>query len=393
MNRRLLTALGSGALVLLAALVLWPSVAPGDENPARPCGGSDQHSSRTPSNRADVDEEDAEEGMSAATSDAAADCVAVDRAIQHAKRFLTELAPLIDPVRLRTEYGMKGNKFYVEYLNAWAEIQLLSSDEERAAIRQLLEPVVARTDSGAYHNLATCSDEEFKQDIISYLSACLLHRDFGFETAEYLRHVEEIVPRILAPEHLRMRGVDNTMALVYRLRQLGFEGGPAMCQIWRRPGSVTYGHVDLTKLDLRTVPGWLRVYDMTHEIFYLTEFGGKPMQCVGEGDLQYIRGMHAELIPIFIDHRNLDLLAELLMDLNYLKMTELPAYSAGRSFLLENQNEDGSWGDHEMIARNVQAHHAVNPKYLPKVGQYLHTTRVALAALCYPCETGGCALP
>ncbi len=308
------------------------------------------------------------------------------RAARHAEAFLRSLAPKIDPVRLRAEHRMKGKKFYVEYLSAWWDLYQISDERDRRAIRVLLAPIVARTESEAYHNLAASSDEEFKQDVISYLNACVLYGEFGFDTTRYRREIDRIVPRILSPAHLDQRGIDNTMAIVYRLRQLGHGGGPSYCELFGRPGCVVRVHPNLTQLDLDNPLARQPVYDMTHEIFYLTEFGRTPLQCASEKDLRYVRRMHAALIPIFIQKKDLDALAELLMDLNYLKMTDLPEYSTGRAFLLAHQNEDGSWGDREHIGNMAKVILQVNPKYLVDVGQYLHTTGVTLSALCYPLE-------
>jgi len=306
------------------------------------------------------------------------------RAARHAEAFLRSLAPKIDPVRLRAEHRMKGKKFYVEYLSAWREICLVGGESERRVIRAFLAPIVARTDTDAYHNLADSSDEEFKQDVISYLNACVLHGEFGFDTTRYRREIARIVPRILAPAHLDRRGIDNTMAIVYRLRQLGYEGGPGYCELFRRPGCVVRMHPDLTQLDLDNPLAKQPVYDMTHEIFYLTEFGRTPLQCASEKDLRYVRRMHASLIPIFIRKRDIDAMAELVMDLNYLKMADLPEYATACEFLVTHQNEDGSWGDREHIGNMAKAILQVNPNYLLDVGQYLHTTGVTLSALCYP---------
>jgi hypothetical protein len=329
----------------------------------------------------------------AAASRPADSCAEVMAAARRARVFLESLAPHIDPVRLRQENRMKGKKFFVEYLNGWWDLYQIGSREERAAIRELLEPIVERSRSEEYHDLARSDDREFKQDIISYLSACVLQSQFGFDTADYRKHIQEIIPRAVSPEHLRTRGIDNTMALFYRLRQLGHEGGPNFCELWQRPGAVTREHPDLAALDQRQFWNWFRVYRMTHEIFYLTQFGHVPMQCVSDGDLEYIRGMHSALIPIFMGHSNVDAVAELIIDLNYLDMTDLPEYAIGRRFLFDSQNEDGSWGDHDHIARHVALHFRSNPDYLPKVGQYLHTTSVTLSALCHPCRPNSAIQP
>lgn len=308
----------------------------------------------------------------------------VIQAVERARGFLKALEPKIDPVALRNQQQMKGVKFYVEYLNAWRNIHELSDEAGRNSIRDFLEPVAARTDKAAFHKLARVPDDRFDQDIISYLNACVLHKYFGFDTTRFDREIEDTVPRILSSEHLARRGVDNTMALVYRLRQLGYSGGPSFCEIWNRPNCVTRLHPALAQRNFKNYHGRYPVYAMTHEIFYLTEYGQTPMQCVGEQDLVYIRRMHSRLIPLFIDLKDHDAVAELVMCLNYLQFTDLPEYIVGYRHLLDHQNDDGSWGDEMHIAENSRDLLKANPRYLLDVGQYLHTTQVTLDALCYP---------
>ena len=279
---------------------------------------------------------------------------------------------------------MKGKKFLVEYLNGWWDIYEISSASDRKRIRAALEPIVARVDVDSYHSLATCPDEEFKQDVISYLSGCVLLGQFGFDTTRYRREIDRVVPRVVSPRHLQTRGVNNTMGITYRLRQLGYGGSPSFSELWGRPLCVCRTHPDLTGLDLDNLLARQPVYDMTHEIFYLTEFGETPFQCGSKGDLEYVRRMHAALIPIFIQKKDIDALAELVMDLNYLHWTDLPEYRTGRDYLLQHQNPNGSWGDPKHIDDIVRVILQVNPAYLPEVGQYLHTTEVTLNALCHP---------
>jgi hypothetical protein len=311
---------------------------------------------------------------------------AITSVITRSKHFLEALAPQMDPVRLRAEHKMKGKKFYVEFLNAWWDLYRVSEPGEQARIHEFLGPIVARTSSPAYHNLSTSSAEEFRQDIISYLSACVLHEQLGFDTIAYREQIKRIVPRTLSPEHLNMRGVDNTMAIVYRLRQLGYDSKMDYRMLWNRPGCVGREHPDLAARDLSRSAGWEVVYDLTHEVFYLTEFGATSMQCASPRDLEYIRQIHASLIPIGMRLNNVDMVSELVMDLNYLRMTDLPEYRAARQYMLEQQNADGSWGDAQHIAEHVRLNFSWNPDYLPKVGQYLHTTEVTLEALLYPQE-------
>jgi hypothetical protein len=305
-------------------------------------------------------------------------------AASRARGFLESLAAEIDPVRLRAERGMKGKKFYVEYLWAWEALYQGAAPAGQAAIREFLAPIVERSTSAAYHNLDACPDTEFKEEIISYLSACVLQAKLGFETAPYRERVRALLPRILSRDHLAVRGVDNSMAIAHRLRQLGFDPGVGVCQLWARADCLSRTHPDVSRLALPHGAGWPLVYKLTHEVFFLTDFGRTPIQCAGAADLEYLRDIHAAMVPIGIAERNVDLLAELIMVLNYLDMTDLPQYGQARQFVLHQQNGDGSWGDPGFVARRVAARHGTNPNYLPSVGQHLHTTLVALQALLDP---------
>ena len=177
---------------------------------------------------------------------------AVMSAARRARGFLESLAPQMDPIRLRTEHRMKGKKFYVEYLNGWYDLYQLGDPATQKAIHAFLVPIVERTHTPAYHNLETSPDDEFKQDIISYLSACVLHEQLGFDAGDYREQVRRIVPRVLSDKHLKTRGIDNTMGILYRLRQLGYKPQINYRVLWDRDGCVAREHMDLGHLDLST---------------------------------------------------------------------------------------------------------------------------------------------
>jgi len=313
-----------------------------------------------------------------ATRPTPAETARYQETLRKARRFLDALRPKMDPVVLRTRHQMKGKKYFVEYLNAYLVFYRRADESERQAIRQWLSPLVAVTQTDAYHDLARADWRRFKQDVISYLNACRILELFGFDTERYRREIRKILPRILSPEHLRRRGIDNTMAITFQLDRLGFGGGPDLCELYQRDGCVVRTHPDLTRLNLDDPMQRTRIYDLTHEIFFLTGHGARPIQCANQADLRYIRRIHARLIPMLIAKQNPDLVGELLMDLNYLNMRDLAAYGQAYRYLLSCQNADGSWC-HQDFVRYVRS--VMRPGYLIDVGQYLHTTQVVLRGL------------
>jgi hypothetical protein len=90
-------------------------------------------------------------------------------------------------------------------------------------------------------------------------------------------------------------------------------------------------------------------------------------------DKIYLRGILENIIPWFIQKKEVDLLAEFILCAAYLKATDLPAYRDGLSFLLESQNVNGSWGQYEQ-------HRKTMGNYVEQ-GMYLHTTMVVADAL------------
>lgn len=75
---------------------------------------------------------------------------------------------------------------------------------------------------------------------------------------------------------------------------------------------------------------------------------------------------------------NPDLVAELLICLQYVGLKKTKQCTEAVDYLLYCQNQNGSWGNYEGFMKKAAIS---NPNYIVEASQYLHTTHVALWAL------------
>jgi hypothetical protein len=127
----------------------------------------------------------------------------------------------------------------------------------------------------------------------------------------------------------------------------------------------------------RTDPATLsnpEVYDLTHEVYAEYEFGDRlDIDPFPAADKAYLHSALATLATRYIEHRDCDLLAEVVECMHYLRFAGEPGYRAGLSFLLSRQNQDGSWGIYASQRKALGDY--------VRQGFQLHTTLVAILAL------------
>lgn len=281
--------------------------------------------------------------------------------IVRAKQWLDELA--IDPIELR-KHQVKGKKKLTEQLDAYYRLVQVAEAAQRAALIERVKQVVAITYEPRFHDLATVTDGQFKQDATSYLRAAVLMERLGLDTQLYREEIKNIQPRLDA--HMRIRGAHQRLALHWYYDHFGLmEPFPlAMALddglIARRANPSKFSSSD--------------VYGLTHEVFIPYEYGEKlDADPFTEAEKAYLRPTLALLLAHFIIARDADLAAELVSCMRMLRFVDEPVYREGLDFLLEHQREDGAWGDLERAERTFgdRGREAV----------ILHTTMVVVDAL------------
>jgi hypothetical protein len=120
--------------------------------------------------------------------------------------------------------------------------------------------------------------------------------------------------------------------------------------------------------------GTNEIYDLTHEVYAIYEYGDRlEIDPFAPASKAYLRSTIEELIRRTMGESDPDLTAELVECLHFLRMQDSPKCAEAIRFLLDSQNQDGSWGAYlrqeQQIGRYVEH------------GFRLHTTMVAIGAL------------
>jgi hypothetical protein len=284
------------------------------------------------------------------------------RALERARAWLDGLT--IDPAALRAA-GLKGKKKLTEELDGYVRLWKVAAPEEKKTILARVRQVVAVTDEPSYHDLASVTDDELREDSTSYLRTALLMDQLGLDTSRYREEIAKAKPRLDA--QLASRGPHQQLAFHWYYRHFGLEepfplgGALEDGLIARRPDPASIKSRD--------------AYRLTHEVFVPYEFGDllDQVRPFDADTVRYLAGALAVQTRHAIEAGDTDLLAELLSCMRYLRQVEDPAYRDGLGFLLDQQHEDGSWGD-LAEARRIFGEHAAE-------GRLLHSTTVAIEAL------------
>lgn len=286
---------------------------------------------------------------------------AYESEIARARAWLDGLT--VDPIELRKK-GFKGKKKLVEQLDAYVFLFGIAGGEEKKAIADRVRQIAQVTDRVGYHDMLEVSDAAFKQDATSYLRAAVLLEKLGLDTTRYRSEIQRVAPRLSA--HLKDRGpnqrrVFHTYYLHFGLEEpFPLEDALQQGLIARRrdPGTMSFSDA----------------YDLTHEVFALYEFGDRlDLDPFNASEKQYLRATLDPLTRRYIKEDNVDLVAELVTCMAYLRFKDLPAYDQGLKMILASQNADGSWGRYDREREKIGDD--VNQVFM------LHTTLVVIGAL------------
>lgn len=290
---------------------------------------------------------------------------------EHRRRYAVALARArtwfdglrIDPGELRA-HGIKGKKKLTELLSAYYRLWKVAPSSEKPSLQKRIEEIVAVTYEPHYHDLATIGDRQLREDATSYFLTAVLMEKVGLDTELYRREIRKAQPRIDA--HLARRGPNQRAVFHTYYRHFGL----------KEPFSLASA-LDDGYIARRVDPDALapmEIYQVTHEIFAPYEYGDRlDADPFDEDTKRYLRSTLERLIDRAIERRDPDLVAELVSCMRYLRFVDSARYRTALLYLLDSQNPDGSWGDHDR-ARRLMGSYAVP-------GILLHTTLVAVDAL------------
>lgn len=277
----------------------------------------------------------------------------------------------VHPIRLRKERGMKGVKHFVEMLDLLYLAYRRKEDADLSATaRSRALDVLRVTDEDAYHDLGAADPKRLREDSMSYLRACWLAGQFGKDTARYRREIEKVLPAIY--QHLPTRGVDQRMGFAVLFGQLGLAAPEVLEKIY--PESLIARHMPFAYFSVSPD----RPYDITHEIFALTERGASAFKFPSADDGRYAKETVRQLLRDSMRKQNLDLAGEFLVNLAELGEGGTDLAREARDYVFRGQNDDGSFGKYDPEAAKVAKG---NPLYDSRIGGNLHTAMVCLWSL------------
>jgi hypothetical protein len=292
--------------------------------------------------------------------------------VEEAIRWLNNLT--VDPLELEKK-GMKGKKHFVEKLFTFYQLYFYTADsEKREMYRKILKQMFKIAENDGYH-LIEDDEVPFKRDIVSYIHACYLMEQLGFDSHNYKRHIRDLLSRI--ERHMPTRNASVQMMLIYCLRGLGIETKYTIKPILK--STLVYNLEKLGTINVFEFKYNSYMLGICHEIFAISEYGRKKIDLLRKGKKDYLQDTLKSSIEQILssgDLRYLDLLAEMLISLKYLNCENLPEYRKGIHFIINHQNKNGSFGDYERF-RSYFAQKGVDID----IKWYLHTTEVCLWAL------------
>ena len=278
-----------------------------------------------------------------------------------ARSFLDGLE--VDPIALRAVH-IKGKKKLTEALDAYYRLYQVATPAARPAVLARVEQLAKITREDRYHDLLTISDEQLKQDSTSYLRAALLLDRMGIDIARYRDEIKNAQWRL--DKQMSQRGAHQRRAFHTYYQHFGL-AEPFPLQSALGAGLIA-GRADPNKLSRADV------YAVTHEVYAAYDFGESlDQEPFSDEDHAYLAVALPVLMAAWLDKKDPDLVAELIACLRYVRMTGDPSYVRGLDFLLTTQNQDGAWGQYEVMRRRLG-------EYV-KQGFYLHTTMVVIEAL------------
>jgi len=263
-------------------------------------------------------------------------------------------------------YGLKGKKKVVELFEAYLAIYDYMPEAEKIKIDHKLQKIAFLTLNPRYHDMLKLSDNEFHEDATSYLRLCYLLEKKGFDTQLYRQEISRALARYNG--HMWQRGVSQKMIFHRYYEYFQLPEPFSLLEAYKN-GIISQ------RLDIRTL-SLSDVYLLTHEIFAAAGLDGKgAIDFFSQDDIIYIKKTLTRLTQKYLNQRNVDIVAELLICMSLIKMEKEKIYKQGLSFLLNSQNPDGSFGSFQYHYKD-KVH-----KDFYKEAFFLHPTMVTLKAL------------
>jgi len=123
----------------------------------------------------------------------------------------------------------------------------------------------------------------------------------------------------------------------------------------------------------------LDAYCVTHTLFYLADFGFRPIVEIPEEHLSTVRSLVGQLLGVYVRHEHWDLVGELLLSCRCLRWSPAYVFVAAWTALLDAQLPDGSISGPEFSLKEVHQENQSKQRRYSFRANY-HTTLVSVMA-------------
>lgn len=204
------------------------------------------------------------------------------------------------------------------------------------------------------------SKEDYKIHLSEYTifpSTAFIVEKLGLETLYFRKIIEDQI--LSDPQLYSLQMAKNIWNTVY-LERLGYNPPKTLKDLL--PHSTLYKELHQqqlyqnvkTQFDTNYIePVIVTIYNITHEIFALTDFGELPPPAVITDNQSFFSKLFDETIKWAITTKNIDVLAEIIMCAKFLDLKDIPSFKRGIAFIFAQQEEDGSFGIINLEKPNV----------------------------------------
>ncbi|MBN2374516.1 hypothetical protein JXL19_12085 [bacterium] len=217
-------------------------------------------------------------------------------------------------------------------------------------IEKRLDFIASRKDFKVYH-----------QEYTMFLALAFISEKLGLKSIDFRKIIEDqlISDPFLYPSYHITTHIWNT---VY-MERLGYN--PPKSLEYLMPKStlsmeirqkLLFQHVNARPDPLYIDPISITIYDMTHEIFSLTDFGNLPPPPIIAENQDFFSQLFNRAIEWAIEMKHIDILAELIMSVKILDLKTVPSVQSGIEFIISSQKKDGSFGITNPSRPNVYRH-------------------------------------
>lgn len=282
--------------------------------------------------------------------------------LEQGQRWLETLQ--LDPFALR-EAGLNGKRQLVALIEAWRWLYEVSDGPRKTGILARIDAVAAPTRQARFHDLAEIDDLTFKQVATSYLRCAWLLDRVGIDTQAYKREIAKVKGRY--DRHMAGRGHHQKLAMRGYYRDFGLDF-PADALSGPPKGSLIASRRPVQAMSQ------IDAYHLTHEILAPYDFGDRPdARPFTQADLTYLETVLHLLMLKYIEAKDPDLLAELVLCAVLIDRASLPTVPAAVEVMLAAQNANGSFGHYPRVEAKLGR--------LADYEVYVHTSLVVFHAL------------